>query len=261
MRRQGRAAAAGRGRQRLFDGRARRARAAHYRCLRGLPAARVLRRPLAGVYLSFFLMMTLMILVGATWMGLYLAKRITEPVQRLATAAREIEAGHLDYRVDRGDGERRRVRIARRGVQQHGERGGEEPQAARTLGCRSGAEARRGRGAPPLHRDNSRAHRYRRRVDRRGGRVSTLNSAADAAARSRSLGRRPAGDGRVRARRSPAIRRPAARGGDREGRAFGPGDCVDARRPRAAARRHGHGAARQRRHRRHGAGASTTSRR
>ncbi len=58
--------------------------------------------PLAGVYLSFFLMMTLMILVGATWMGLYLAKRITEPVQRLATAAREIEAGHLDYRVDRG---------------------------------------------------------------------------------------------------------------------------------------------------------------
>ena len=39
--------------------------------------------------------------VGATWMGLYLAKRITEPVQRLATAAREIEAGHLDYRVDR----------------------------------------------------------------------------------------------------------------------------------------------------------------
>ena len=63
---------------------------------------RVLRQPLFGVYLSFFLMMTLMILVGATWMGLYLAKRITEPVQRLATAAREIAAGHLDYRVDRG---------------------------------------------------------------------------------------------------------------------------------------------------------------
>ena len=62
---------------------------------------RALRRPLAGVYLSFFLMMTLMILVGATWIGLYLAKRITEPVQRLATAAREIEAGHLDYRIDR----------------------------------------------------------------------------------------------------------------------------------------------------------------
>ena len=61
---------------------------------------RVLRQPLAGVYLSFFLTLTLMILVGATWMGLYLAKRVTRPVQRLAAAAREIGAGHLDYRVE-----------------------------------------------------------------------------------------------------------------------------------------------------------------
>jgi two-component system nitrogen regulation sensor histidine kinase NtrY len=60
---------------------------------------RVLKQPLTGVYLSFFLMLTLMILVGATWMGLYLAKRITRPVQRLATAADEIGAGHLDHRV------------------------------------------------------------------------------------------------------------------------------------------------------------------
>jgi len=60
---------------------------------------RVLKRPLAGVYLSFFLMLTLMILVGATWMGLYLAKRISRPVQTLAAAADEIGAGHLDYRV------------------------------------------------------------------------------------------------------------------------------------------------------------------
>jgi len=61
---------------------------------------RVLKRPLAGVYLSFFLMLTLMILVSATWMGLYVAKRITRPVQMLATAAREIGAGHLDHRVE-----------------------------------------------------------------------------------------------------------------------------------------------------------------
>ena len=61
---------------------------------------RVLRQPLAGVYLSFFLTLTLMILVGATWMGLYLAKRITRPVQMLAAAAREIGAGHLDHRVE-----------------------------------------------------------------------------------------------------------------------------------------------------------------
>jgi len=59
----------------------------------------VLKQPLAGVYLSFFLMLTLMILIGSTWMGLYLAKRITRPIQLLATAAKEIGAGHLDHRV------------------------------------------------------------------------------------------------------------------------------------------------------------------
>jgi two-component system nitrogen regulation sensor histidine kinase NtrY len=62
--------------------------------------ARVLKRPLTGVYLAFFLMLTLMILVSATWMGLYVAKRITQPVQKLAAAAREIEAGHLDHRIE-----------------------------------------------------------------------------------------------------------------------------------------------------------------
>jgi two-component system nitrogen regulation sensor histidine kinase NtrY len=45
-------------------------------------------------------MMTLMILVSATWTGLYLAKRITRPVQRLAAGAREIGAGHLDHRIE-----------------------------------------------------------------------------------------------------------------------------------------------------------------
>ena len=66
----------------------------------GYQQLRVLRQPLTGVYLSFFLMLTLMILVTATWLGLYIAKRITRPVQLLAAAADEIGAGHLDYRVD-----------------------------------------------------------------------------------------------------------------------------------------------------------------
>jgi two-component system, NtrC family, nitrogen regulation sensor histidine kinase NtrY len=59
-----------------------------------------LRRPIIGVYLTLFVMMTLMILVSATWTGLYLAKRITRPVQRLAAGAREIGAGHLDHRIE-----------------------------------------------------------------------------------------------------------------------------------------------------------------
>jgi two-component system nitrogen regulation sensor histidine kinase NtrY len=61
---------------------------------------RVLSRPLQGMYLSLFLMMTLLILVSATWMGLYLAKRITRPVHMLAAGAREIGAGHLDHRIE-----------------------------------------------------------------------------------------------------------------------------------------------------------------
>jgi two-component system nitrogen regulation sensor histidine kinase NtrY len=60
---------------------------------------RVLRQPLAGVYVSFFVMVTLFILVGSTWLGLYLAKRITRPVQALSAAAREIGAGHYDHRI------------------------------------------------------------------------------------------------------------------------------------------------------------------
>ena len=60
----------------------------------------VMKGPLEGVYLSLFLMMTLMILVSATWLGLYLAKRITRPVGMLAAGAREIGAGHLDHRIE-----------------------------------------------------------------------------------------------------------------------------------------------------------------
>jgi len=80
---------------REFAGRARRMTAAY----EDYQQLQVLKQPLAGVYLSFFLMLTLMILIGSTWMGLYLAKRITRPIQLLATAAKEIGAGHLDHRV------------------------------------------------------------------------------------------------------------------------------------------------------------------
>ncbi|HXG55087.1 MAG TPA: ATP-binding protein [Vicinamibacterales bacterium] len=66
----------------------------------GYTQLRVMKPALEGVYLSVFLMMTLMILVSATWMGLYLAKRITRPVQLLAAGAREIGAGRLDHRIE-----------------------------------------------------------------------------------------------------------------------------------------------------------------
>ncbi|HJN46438.1 MAG: hypothetical protein CL477_09680 [Acidobacteria bacterium] len=61
---------------------------------------RVLTRPVAGVYLSFFLMTTLMILIAATWLGIFIAKRIGRPVQLLADGARRIGTGHLDHRIE-----------------------------------------------------------------------------------------------------------------------------------------------------------------
>ena len=60
---------------------------------------RVLTRPVAGVYLSFFLMTTLIVLIAATWFGLYIAKRIGRPVQRLADGAQRIGTGHFDHRI------------------------------------------------------------------------------------------------------------------------------------------------------------------
>ena len=118
-------------RQRLPDGdlaaRSRRMTAAYedYRQLR------VLKAPLFGVYVSFFLMVTLLILVGATWMGLYLAKRITRPVQLLSAAAREIGAGHLDHRVEPETQDE--FGALDRSVQQHGGRIGREPARARAI--------------------------------------------------------------------------------------------------------------------------------
>ena len=61
---------------------------------------RVLTRPVAAVYLSFFLMTTLMILIAATWLGIYIAKRISRPVRLLADGARRIGTGHLDHRIE-----------------------------------------------------------------------------------------------------------------------------------------------------------------
>ena len=209
---------------------------------------RVLRRPLAGVYLSFFLMMTLMILVGATWMGLYLAKRITEPVQRLATAAREIEAGHLDYRVDRGT--------------VSDDEFGSLVEAFNSMASEVGKSRRRlERSTVDLERKHVEVEGRRRYIETileriatgvvsidATGKVSTLNSAA-----MRLLGLDASAVGQPAsevfgARGPPAVRRAAARGGDGQDRAVGAGDRADARRARTAARGDRDGAARQRRH-------------
>ena len=61
---------------------------------------KVLSGPIQAVYVSIFLTVTLLILISGTWLGLYLAKRITRPVQQLAEGARAIGEGKFDVRLE-----------------------------------------------------------------------------------------------------------------------------------------------------------------
>jgi two-component system nitrogen regulation sensor histidine kinase NtrY len=61
---------------------------------------RTQKRLIKRVYILVFALITLVVLFSVTWIGLYLARRITEPVQSLAVGTREIAAGNLDYRVE-----------------------------------------------------------------------------------------------------------------------------------------------------------------
>ncbi len=60
---------------------------------------RMLKNPIKGIYLMLFLMVTLAIIFGAIWVGVYLARGITVPIQRLAEGTRKVAAGDLGFRV------------------------------------------------------------------------------------------------------------------------------------------------------------------
>ena len=57
------------------------------------------KKDIKSSFLFLFLMITLVIIFSAVWLGLYLSKGITIPIQKLAQATREISAGNLDYRI------------------------------------------------------------------------------------------------------------------------------------------------------------------
>ena len=57
------------------------------------------KEPIQDLFLSFFVMVSLLVLFSSTWIGLYLAKRITVPVRELAEATKRIMAGDLDHPV------------------------------------------------------------------------------------------------------------------------------------------------------------------
>ena len=60
---------------------------------------RQLRRDLVRFYVTLIGFIFLAILFVATWVGWYVARRITEPIEEVAAAAREISAGNMDVRV------------------------------------------------------------------------------------------------------------------------------------------------------------------
>ncbi|HTQ78757.1 MAG TPA: HAMP domain-containing protein, partial [Thermoanaerobaculia bacterium] len=60
----------------------------------------VQKEDLKASHLLIFLMVTLLILLASSWAGLYLARRVTVPIQALAEGTRRISVGDLGHRVD-----------------------------------------------------------------------------------------------------------------------------------------------------------------
>ncbi|MDH3746346.1 MAG: ATP-binding protein [Acidobacteriota bacterium] len=59
------------------------------------------RRPeIETAYRLTFLMVTLVLLLSTSWVGLYLARRVTIPIEAVAEGTRRLAEGDLDYRVE-----------------------------------------------------------------------------------------------------------------------------------------------------------------
>lgn len=61
---------------------------------------KVLKNPIKASYLMVLLIITLVIVFLATWVGFYLAKGITVPIQGLVEMTHEVASGNLDYRIE-----------------------------------------------------------------------------------------------------------------------------------------------------------------
>src|SRR6185436_3815620 len=57
------------------------------------------QRNFRDTYVYMLILMTVLVMFAAVWLGLFLSKRITVPIEALAEATREISAGNLNYRV------------------------------------------------------------------------------------------------------------------------------------------------------------------
>ena len=65
---------------------------------------KVLKQPIKNNYLITMFLVTLVVVFSAVWVGLFMAKKITVPLQRLAEGTREVAQGHWTHRIT-GEGE------------------------------------------------------------------------------------------------------------------------------------------------------------
>ncbi|MEO8502889.1 MAG: ATP-binding protein [Acidobacteriota bacterium] len=75
-------------------------RAALIEAYQGFLQLEVQKGDLKTSHLLTFLMVTLLILLASSWTGLYLARRVTIPIQALAEGTRRIASGELGHRVE-----------------------------------------------------------------------------------------------------------------------------------------------------------------
>ncbi|MBF8260183.1 MAG: PAS/PAC sensor signal transduction histidine kinase, partial [Actinobacteria bacterium] len=61
---------------------------------------RLLDDPIRTSYIAVLILITLLIVFAASWMGIHLAKQITVPVQMLAEGTEKVAGGDLDVRLD-----------------------------------------------------------------------------------------------------------------------------------------------------------------
>ncbi len=70
---------------------------------------KALRDPVKNTYILLFIFITILIIFSASWMGFYLAKGITTPIEKLAAAASEITKGNFDVWVDHSGSDEFRI--------------------------------------------------------------------------------------------------------------------------------------------------------
>ena len=61
---------------------------------------RLLDDPIRASYIATLILITLLVVFAASWMGIYLARQITVPVQMLAEGTEKVASGDLDVRLD-----------------------------------------------------------------------------------------------------------------------------------------------------------------